>query len=176
MTHSPPHDETNPDESDPGSEPGDLTKRMSPPWQADFYQRSIEYVSFGDPNVNQDHVTQIPPPGCRARRTGAGWSWRCSSGAGWPPGHGRGERPHQHHRDHPDRLELAGVEVDVAPRSGGESHSAARPRRWRDSAQAGPWLRYQRVHSDHGTIPRSGRGFSSSIARYSSKCPSGSRR
>ncbi|MBV9684094.1 MAG: LodA/GoxA family CTQ-dependent oxidase [Solirubrobacterales bacterium] len=124
MTHSPPDDETNPDESDPGSEPGALTKRMLPPWQADFYQCSIEYVSFGDPNVNQDHVTQIPPPGCRARRTGAGWSWRCSSGAGWPPGHGRGERPHQHHRDHPDRLELAGVEVDVAPRSGGESPSS----------------------------------------------------
>jgi L-lysine 6-oxidase len=56
------HDETDPDEPDPGSEPGDLTKRMSPPWQADFYQCSIEYVSFRDDDVNQDDVTQIPPP------------------------------------------------------------------------------------------------------------------
>lgn len=59
---SPTHDETDPDEPDPGSEPGDLTKRMSAPWQADFYQCSIEYVSFRDPNVNQDEVTEIPPP------------------------------------------------------------------------------------------------------------------
>ena len=33
-----------------------------------------------------------------------------------------------------------------------------------------------RDHSDHGTIPRSGRGGPSSIARYSSRCPSGSRK
>jgi L-lysine 6-oxidase len=45
-----------------GCEPGDLTKRMSPPWQADFYQCSIEYVSFKDPVINQDDETQIPPP------------------------------------------------------------------------------------------------------------------
>lgn len=45
-----------------GCEPGDVTKRMSSPWQSDFYQCSIEYVSFKDPNVNQNDVTQIPPP------------------------------------------------------------------------------------------------------------------
>ncbi len=45
-----------------GCEPGDLTKRMSSPWQSDFYQCSIEYVSFKDPNVNQNDMTQIPPP------------------------------------------------------------------------------------------------------------------
>jgi L-lysine 6-oxidase len=45
-----------------GCEPGDLTKRMSPPWMSDFYQCSIEYVNFNDPNVNVTNITQIPPP------------------------------------------------------------------------------------------------------------------
>lgn len=45
-----------------GCEPGDLTKRMSPPWHSDFYQCSIEYISFKDPNINQNDLTQIPPP------------------------------------------------------------------------------------------------------------------
>ncbi|MBV9497244.1 MAG: CTQ-dependent lysine 6-oxidase LodA [Acidobacteria bacterium] len=44
----------------PGSEPGDFTKRMSPPWMADFYQCSIEYVTFGSP-LNTTQITQIPP-------------------------------------------------------------------------------------------------------------------
>jgi L-lysine 6-oxidase len=56
------NDETDPEAPDPGSEPGDLTKRMSSPWQSDFYQCSIEYISFEDPTFNQDEVTQIPPP------------------------------------------------------------------------------------------------------------------
>jgi L-lysine 6-oxidase len=56
------NDETDPAAPDPGSEPGDLTKRMSSPWQSDFYQCSIEYISFEDPAFNQDDVTQIPPP------------------------------------------------------------------------------------------------------------------
>ncbi|HEV7921240.1 MAG TPA: CTQ-dependent lysine 6-oxidase LodA [Thermoanaerobaculia bacterium] len=44
----------------PGSEPGDLTKRMSPPWMADFYQCSIEYVTFATP-LNTTRITEIPP-------------------------------------------------------------------------------------------------------------------
>ena len=45
-----------------GCEPGDLTKRMSPPWMSDFYQCSIEYVNFNDPSINVTNITQIPPP------------------------------------------------------------------------------------------------------------------
>ena len=45
-----------------GCEPGDLTKRMSPPWQADFYQCTIEYINFTDPNSNLDFATGIPTP------------------------------------------------------------------------------------------------------------------
>ena len=35
-----------------GCEPGDLTKRMSPPWQSDLYQCSIEWINFDDPTAN----------------------------------------------------------------------------------------------------------------------------
>jgi L-lysine 6-oxidase len=61
---SPSYDECLPGEDGvfQGCEPGDLTKRMSPPWQSDLYQCSIEYVSFKSPRVNQDDETQIPPP------------------------------------------------------------------------------------------------------------------
>jgi L-lysine 6-oxidase len=45
-----------------GCEPGDLTKRMSPPWQADFYQCTVEYINFTDPNSNLDFATGIPTP------------------------------------------------------------------------------------------------------------------
>lgn len=45
-----------------GCEPGDLTKRMSPPWQADFYQCTIEYINFTDPRRNLDFATGIPTP------------------------------------------------------------------------------------------------------------------
>jgi hypothetical protein len=45
-----------------GCEPGDLTKRMSSPWQSDFYQCSIQYINFTDPEVNQDEATSIPVP------------------------------------------------------------------------------------------------------------------
>lgn len=41
-----------------GCEPGDLTKRMACPWQADFFQCTIQYVNFTDPTVNK-----ITPPG-----------------------------------------------------------------------------------------------------------------
>lgn len=43
-----------------GCEPGDLTKRMSPPWMADFYQCAIEYVSFRSPK-NELTLSGIPP-------------------------------------------------------------------------------------------------------------------
>jgi L-lysine 6-oxidase len=55
---SPSHDEC----TGEGCEPGDLTKRMSPPWQADFYQCTIEYINFTDPNSNLDFATGIPTP------------------------------------------------------------------------------------------------------------------
>jgi len=55
---SPSHDECEGD----GCEPGDMTKRMSPPWQADFYQCTIEYINFTDPNSNLDFATGIPTP------------------------------------------------------------------------------------------------------------------
>ncbi len=36
-----------------GCQPGDLTKRMACPWQADFFQCTIQYVNFTDPAVNK---------------------------------------------------------------------------------------------------------------------------
>lgn len=36
-----------------GCEPGDLTKRMACPWQADFFQCTIQYVNFTDDSVNK---------------------------------------------------------------------------------------------------------------------------
>ena len=49
-----------------GCEPGDLTKRMSGPWMADFYQCSVEYVNFSDPPLkpmpNTTAITEIPSP------------------------------------------------------------------------------------------------------------------
>ncbi|MEM9215161.1 MAG: CTQ-dependent lysine 6-oxidase LodA [Cyanobacteria bacterium P01_F01_bin.150] len=36
-----------------GCEPGDLTKRMACPWQADFFQCTIQYVNFTDPTQNK---------------------------------------------------------------------------------------------------------------------------
>ncbi|NER98632.1 MAG: hypothetical protein F6J86_33215 [Symploca sp. SIO1B1] len=49
------------DETDPkdpnygngGCEPGDLTKRMAVPWQADFYNCSIQLINYTDPGVNK---------------------------------------------------------------------------------------------------------------------------
>lgn len=45
-----------------GCEPGDLTKRMSPPWQSDMYQCFIQYINFTDARKNRDDATSIPPP------------------------------------------------------------------------------------------------------------------
>ncbi|MGJ8673728.1 CTQ-dependent lysine 6-oxidase LodA [Rubritalea sp.] len=48
-----------------GCEPGDLTKRMACPWQADFFQCTVQPVNFTDPSVNK-HATNtgnepLPP-------------------------------------------------------------------------------------------------------------------
>lgn len=36
-----------------GCQPGDLTKRMACPWQADFFQCTVQYVNFTDPAINK---------------------------------------------------------------------------------------------------------------------------
>lgn len=55
----------NPDEDETaaplGCEPGDLTKRMAIPWQADFFQCSIQYINFTDPAVNKGDGIPTPP-------------------------------------------------------------------------------------------------------------------
>jgi L-lysine 6-oxidase len=40
-----------------GCEPGDLTKRMACPWQADFFQCTIQPVNFTNPAFNKDKRT-----------------------------------------------------------------------------------------------------------------------
>lgn len=43
-----------------GCEPGDLTKRMACPWQADFFQCTIQPVNFTNPTFNKDsRITQV---------------------------------------------------------------------------------------------------------------------
>lgn len=37
-----------------GCEPGDLTKRMACPWQADFFQCTVQYINFTNPDFNKD--------------------------------------------------------------------------------------------------------------------------
>ncbi|GAB5400315.1 MAG: hypothetical protein Aureis2KO_19000 [Aureisphaera sp.] len=37
-----------------GCEPGDLTKRMACPWQADFFQCTIQLINFSVPAINKD--------------------------------------------------------------------------------------------------------------------------
>jgi len=44
-----------------GCEPGDLTKRMAIPWQADFFQCSVQYINFTNPNVNKGDGIPMPP-------------------------------------------------------------------------------------------------------------------
>ncbi|HEX2254117.1 MAG TPA: CTQ-dependent lysine 6-oxidase LodA [Thermoanaerobaculia bacterium] len=44
-----------------GCEPGDLTKRMAIPWQADFFQCTIQFVNFTDPEVNKEDGIPKPP-------------------------------------------------------------------------------------------------------------------
>jgi L-lysine 6-oxidase len=44
-----------------GCEPGDLTKRMACPWQADFFQCTIQYINFTNSSVNKANSTPLPP-------------------------------------------------------------------------------------------------------------------
>ncbi|PHJ57266.1 hypothetical protein VF14_08620 [Nostoc linckia z18] len=54
-----------------GCEPGDLTKRMAIPWQADFFNCSIQFINFTDKDTNKvpedsardkDQVQLVPKP------------------------------------------------------------------------------------------------------------------
>lgn len=44
-----------------GCEPGDITKRMACPWQADFFQCTIQYINFTDPSINKHNKQPLPP-------------------------------------------------------------------------------------------------------------------
>lgn len=44
-----------------GCQPGDLTKRMACPWQADFFLCTVQYINFTDPTINKDNGTPKPP-------------------------------------------------------------------------------------------------------------------
>ncbi|MDQ6814392.1 MAG: LodA/GoxA family CTQ-dependent oxidase, partial [Bacteroidota bacterium] len=44
-----------------GCEPGDLTKRMAIPWQADFFDCTVQYVNFTNPKINNDGHAPVPP-------------------------------------------------------------------------------------------------------------------
>jgi L-lysine 6-oxidase len=44
-----------------GCEPGDLTKRMAIPWQADFFQCTVEFINFTDPTKNTEGGIPKPP-------------------------------------------------------------------------------------------------------------------
>ena len=44
-----------------GCEPGDLTKRMAIPWQADFAQCTVQFINFTDPKVNKEGGIPKPP-------------------------------------------------------------------------------------------------------------------
>lgn len=54
------------DESEGGGcEPGDLTKRMACPWQADFFQCTVQYINFTVPSINKitlSNGTNVPLP------------------------------------------------------------------------------------------------------------------
>ncbi|EGM78558.1 hypothetical protein Rhein_1334 [Rheinheimera sp. A13L] len=44
-----------------GCQPGDLTKRMACPWQADFFQCTVQPVNFTVPEVNKANGAPLPP-------------------------------------------------------------------------------------------------------------------
>lgn len=44
-----------------GCEPGDLSKRMAIPWQADFFNCTVQYVNFTDPTINKVDGMPLPP-------------------------------------------------------------------------------------------------------------------
>ncbi len=45
-----------------GCEPGDLTKRMAVPWQADFFQCTVQFINYTDPGENQNSGDIPIPP------------------------------------------------------------------------------------------------------------------
>lgn len=45
-----------------GCEPGDLTKRMAIPWQADFFDCSVQMINFTRNDLVKDRLTLIPVP------------------------------------------------------------------------------------------------------------------
>jgi L-lysine 6-oxidase len=47
--------------SPPGCEPGDLTKRMAIPWQADFFQCTAQFINYSNPDLNQTNNIPVPP-------------------------------------------------------------------------------------------------------------------
>lgn len=49
------------DDKNRGCQPGDLTKRMACPWQADFFQCTVQYINFTDPTVNKVNKKPLPP-------------------------------------------------------------------------------------------------------------------
>ena len=55
------YDETDPFNKIGGCEPGDLTKRMAIPWQADFFQCTVQFINFTDPRINKDDGIPAPP-------------------------------------------------------------------------------------------------------------------
>jgi L-lysine epsilon oxidase C-terminal domain/L-Lysine epsilon oxidase N-terminal len=52
----PDRDEADPKNKDSGCEPGDLTKRMAIPWQADFVNCTVQSVNYTDPKNNKEIV------------------------------------------------------------------------------------------------------------------------
>ncbi|MEL6865483.1 MAG: CTQ-dependent lysine 6-oxidase LodA [Bacteroidota bacterium] len=44
-----------------GCQPGDLTKRMACPWQADFFQCTIQLINFTNPAINKVDNVPLPP-------------------------------------------------------------------------------------------------------------------
>lgn len=52
------------DETDDGlgCEPGDLTKRMAIPWQADFFNCTAQFINFTRPDANKDESSIPIPP------------------------------------------------------------------------------------------------------------------
>lgn len=47
--------------SPPGCEPGDLTKRMAIPWQADFFQCTAQFINYSNSDLNQQDSIPVPP-------------------------------------------------------------------------------------------------------------------
>lgn len=45
-----------------GCQPGDMTKRMAIPWQADFFDCSVQEINYSEPEINKTVVEAIPMP------------------------------------------------------------------------------------------------------------------